>query len=88
MAVVKLYTHCNNSGLNLPSGVREEAAELVDALADTVGPVDSGGADPTAGPEVLLAFASAKTHLQGLKKPSVNASYDDSLDQLFPRGLG
>lgn len=43
--------------------MREEAAELGDTLADTVGPVDSGGADPTAGPVVLLTFASAKTIL-------------------------
>jgi hypothetical protein len=46
-----------------PSGVREQVAELSHALADAVGPVDSGRADPAAGPEVLLPFASAKAHL-------------------------
>ncbi len=51
----------------LPSGVREEAAELGDTLADAVGPVDSGWADPTTGPVVLLAFASAKSVLMKTK---------------------
>ena len=50
-----------------PSSVGEEAAELGDALADTVGPVDSGRAYPTTGPIVLLAFASTKSILMKKK---------------------
>ena len=46
-----------------PSSVGEEAAELGDALADSVGPVDSCGADPTTGPVVLLAFTGTKSIL-------------------------
>ena len=47
--------------------MREEAAELGDALADTVGPVDAGRADAATGPEVLLSLASAETHLECAK---------------------
>jgi hypothetical protein len=48
--------------------VREQVAELSDGLADTVGPVDSGRADPAAGPEELLRLAGGKAHLQKQKK--------------------
>jgi len=57
------FNFCAIEIIYLPSSVREQVAELGDTLADSIGPVNTGWADPSTGPEVLLTLTSAKTHL-------------------------
>ena len=56
--------------------MREEVGELGNALADSVRPVDSGSADPTTGPVVLLAFTSAKVVLRSNRNNIFMEKYD------------